>query len=671
MASILKKLRGGSKRKKTTPQEKVSTESSHEAPLGLPTSSKALHDDDDHTHPLQEFSPSYITPQKKEQHHHHHHHHKLHVPSFFKKHSKKQVSTPETCPTIETPDTGTSATVKRRSRLSLTNSIPTHVATSPQMKPLKSFMRQRSNLAVNTKTSVADPTVLYRNIKSAKNEKRYSAPVPNSTSQQPHNQMNTNTNTQSIRDRNKESERIARAAAALDNKGNEFFERGYYDKAMATYTKALKLKRRTFHKLLEDVDDVLDEALLDEDGCKSDNAEDQKLLVSMATSINNIGYLRQRAGDATPDETMAAYKKSLRIKREILGKDSLSVGKTLNNIGSVHYLKQDYDGALSAYEEALQIMQANLGAMHPDVATVWSNIGDVYLGKKSQLKALEHYRYALTIRWTVFGEHDQRVVRLLEKIAAIEMGGNMMEETRKLYSDRRYFDSMYHGGDSELLDLDMRPMAQELTQLHHEIEEDIQHLDLLQKRMAVDMLKDKVIILRGMRELMAESQQNLEDDSSHDSEQNERADTEDHEDDSESAESIELLSPKRLDMSRVKRHEGDTERAKALQNVKDRVARLREQRMIAKDVEVEDHNTLESTGHVAEEPTTRNSLFGASLYSQPKRPTNASLSHLEADELKGAANSVVSALALKRGISALRDFNMDEEVEVGKATAVF
>lgn len=668
MASILKKLRGGSKRKKTSPQKKISTESSHEA--ALPTSSKALHDDDDHTHPLQEFSPSHTTPQKDQ----HHHHHKLHVPSFFKKHTKKQASTPDTCSTIDSPQAVTPPTANRRIRLSTTKSIPTHVATTPQKKPLKSSMKQRPTLAVDTSTSVVEPTVLYRNIDSAKKEKRPSTAVPdnNNTSQPPPNQTNTNTNnakTQSIRDRNRETERVARAAAALDNKGNELFERGYYDKAMATYSKALKLKRRTFHKVLEEADDVLDDAL-EEDACKADKVEDQKLLVSMATSINNIGYLRQRSGDATPDETMVAYKKSLRIKREILGKDSLSVGKTLNNIGSVHYLKHDYDGALSAYEEALQIMQSNLGAEHPDVATVWSNMGDVYLGKKSQSEALERYRYALTIRWMVFGEHDQRVVRLLEKIAAIEMGGKMMEETRKLLANRQQDESMYHGEDSEILDLDMRPVEQELKELHHEVEEDIQHVSLLQKRMAVDMLKDKVIIFRGMRELMAESERNVEDSTSHQLEESSRTETEDHDDDPEPAGKVVPLSPKRLGMTGAKRYEGSDERAKALQNVKDRVARLREQRMTPKDVKVEGHNSLGSIDHVVEGPTTRNSLFGASLYSKPKRPTNASLSHLEANELKGAADSVVSALALKRGITALRDFSMDEKDEAGKAKPV-
>jgi tetratricopeptide (TPR) repeat protein len=94
-----------------------------------------------------------------------------------------------------------------------------------------------------------------------------------------------------------------------------------------------------------------------------DRDMDPKLLVSMATSINNIGYLRQRAGEATPDETMAAYKKSLRIKRKILGNDSLSVGKTLNNIGSVYYLKKEFEGALPAYEEALAMTGTRVSYM--------------------------------------------------------------------------------------------------------------------------------------------------------------------------------------------------------------------------------------------------------------------------------------------------------------------
>jgi tetratricopeptide (TPR) repeat protein len=289
----------------------------------------------------------------------------------------------------------------------------------------------------------------------------------------------------------REAERIARAASALDNKGNELFERGQFDKAMACYSKALKLKRRTFSHLLEEADDMEEQLMM----CEKNQADPQ-LLVSMATSINNIGYLRQRSGDATPDETMAAYKKSLKIKRRILGNDSLSVGKTLNNIGSVHYLKREFDQALPAYEEALHVMKANLGDKHPDVATVMSNIGDVYLGQGNNAVSLLKYRQALTIRWESFGEKDPRVVRLLEKIAKVEMGDLMLAP--KAGKDKAEL-AWDEDEASEFMESGMRPISEELQILQKQIAKDIDDVDSMERKAKVELLKDKIIIIRGMR----------------------------------------------------------------------------------------------------------------------------------------------------------------------------
>eukprot|EP00539_Tryblionella_compressa_P000962 CAMPEP_0178739320 /NCGR_PEP_ID=MMETSP0744-20121128/3992_1 /TAXON_ID=913974 /ORGANISM="Nitzschia punctata, Strain CCMP561" /LENGTH=628 /DNA_ID=CAMNT_0020392015 /DNA_START=104 /DNA_END=1990 /DNA_ORIENTATION=+ len=291
----------------------------------------------------------------------------------------------------------------------------------------------------------------------------------------------------------REAERNARTAAALDTKGNELFEQGKFDKAMACYGKALKLKRRTFNHLLEEADDVEEQLRM----CEEDNADPQ-ILVSMATSINNIGYLRQRAGDATPEETMAAYEKSLRIKRRILGNDSLSVGKTLNNIGSVHYLKREFGKALPAYEEAFHIMKANLGEKHPDVATVMSNIGDGYFGLGNTDVALAKYRQALTIRWDTFGEKDPRVVRLLEKIAKIEMGDRMLTP-QKPSSDQTLQAWDDASAASEKMELPRKPIGEELQELQQQIAKDIEHVNAVEQRATVEMLKDRIIIIRGMR----------------------------------------------------------------------------------------------------------------------------------------------------------------------------
>mmetsp|Transcript_45525 Transcript_45525/g.110765 ORF Transcript_45525/g.110765 Transcript_45525/m.110765 type:complete len:1051 (+) Transcript_45525:320-3472(+) len=370
----------------------------------------------------------------------------------------------------------------------------------------------------------------------------------------------------------REAERTARAASSLDTKGNALFEKGQFDKAMSCYAKALKLKRRTFAHLLEEADDLLEEEQLlgyvddDEDddvdidgglggiigridenetmddddvknnsgvgfqqmnhpqryqnkaaataaaATKSKATADPQVLVSMATSINNIGYLRQRSGDATPDETMAAYEKSLRIKRRILGNDSLSVGKTLNNLGSVHYLKHEFGQAQEAYSEALLIMETNLGSDHPDVATVRSNIGDVHLAQKHIDEALQQYRKALRIRWEAFGERDPRVKRLLEKIAKVEIGEKMpssADAVRNIMSatmDPNARPKWTHlppddEETNELLDLGMKPIAEEFHLLNKEMTKEIEHVNWMERRATVQALKDKITIIRGMREV--------------------------------------------------------------------------------------------------------------------------------------------------------------------------
>lgn len=286
----------------------------------------------------------------------------------------------------------------------------------------------------------------------------------------------------------KERERTARAASALDEKGNKLFERGKFNKAMICYSKALKMKQLTFSSMLEDDVDF------DKNSTKKLSKSDSQVLVSMATSINNIGYLRQRSGEASISETMAAYQKALRIKRRILGNDSLSLGKTLNNIGSVHYLTRDFEGALEAYLEALGIMIKNLGDHHPDIATVMSNIGDVHLANGKDQNSLEHYRSALNIRYANFGKHDPRVVRLLEKIAKIEIGDMMIPR-----DDQSMMDVDWEG--LALTDLGMKPLQAEYQILNGELKADIEYLNDLQKRVTAKMANENVKIVKQIQDL--------------------------------------------------------------------------------------------------------------------------------------------------------------------------
>lgn len=260
------------------------------------------------------------------------------------------------------------------------------------------------------------------------------------------------------------------AAHALDNAGNDLFAKGKFNEALDSYTRALKLKRRTLKF-----------------GVSPESQNAQKLLASVATSINNIGYLRQRAG-ANTEEIMTAYQDSLQIKREILGDKDLSVGKTLNNIGSVYFGSRAYAEAMVAYAEAKIIMEHNLGQEHLDVATVHSNIGDVHLAQRQLVDARENYAASLNIRWTALGEHHPKVVRLLEKIAAIEMS-----DTPQKMQQIQILDDEEEKADT--------PVQQDLRELREQVKEDVTYVDNVKRKMALEMIRDKIQMIREMREL--------------------------------------------------------------------------------------------------------------------------------------------------------------------------
>jgi tetratricopeptide (TPR) repeat protein len=409
---------------------------------------------------------------------------------------------------------------------------------------------------------------------------------------------------------------------------------------MDAYSRALKLKRRTFHSMLEEADDLFGDD--SEENQKLDGNErniDPKLLVSMATSINNIGYLRQRSGEATPDETMAAYKKSLRIKRKILGNDSLSVGKTLNNIGSVYYLKKEFEGALPAYEEALQIMESNLGNDHPDVATVISNMGDVCLAMKKPEESLARYRTALNIRWNAFGEKDPRTMRLLEKIARIEIGDKMPTPRGNLQERQNY-----DWDESELYDLDLRPISLELRLLKDSIKEDIEQVDLLEKKIAIGMVRDKVKIVKGMRELLEAQERGhasfarLESSMSHES-----SNREDDMDDI-------LYSPGMFATTTECRDDAQA-------RVQERLAKLRIQKGLdpagPRLPFMENTNTQDSQDPSPQLDPSQSKFLRSALYATGSQSRTA-LSSLKPEEIKEKAEDIESALKLKKGIDNLR-----------------
>lgn len=329
---------------------------------------------------------------------------------------------------------------------------------------------------------------------------------------------------------------VTAEVVALDKSGTDFYTQGNYEQAFLRFERALALKRRSLadHSLAwkkyeeaeaakrqtsipivsgETADKSFDISVPSQApqsllilqshptykatqtvGFKrarndKDDEYSRNLVASVATSINNLTFLKQQNGQCSNEETLASYMQCLQMKLEVLGPNHLSVGKTLNNIGSVLYVQGNYASSLQAYLDAYRIMEAELGLDHLDVATVASNIGDAYrrIGSSDD-KALMYYRLALEIRWKLLPSNHPKISRLMEQTASLEL----KQGENSLLSPSRHNDSDSDESAAGALDESERTSY----------EEDVKFIEELERRATLEMAADKETVIRELKELL-------------------------------------------------------------------------------------------------------------------------------------------------------------------------
>lgn len=148
--------------------------------------------------------------------------------------------------------------------------------------------------------------------------------------------------------------------------------------------------------------------------------------VAIATVLNNIGrvyYLQSKF-----QESLDVYEQSLRIRREILGNDSVDVAATVYNIGQTCHQVGQLDESLSYYKEFLRI--ATSGAMSmasasKDMALVFKGIAEIYQEKSDLKMALFYFSRALELQKNSDNVFSTDVATTLNKL------GNICYEMKK------------------------------------------------------------------------------------------------------------------------------------------------------------------------------------------------------------------------------------------------
>lgn len=206
----------------------------------------------------------------------------------------------------------------------------------------------------------------------------------------------------------------------------------WYDKALMLYDKALDIEDNnsisfftavavlfenmgTLYMLKKD----LDEAMKWQDKAfQIKNKFLNPLSPDLATSCLNMGFIY--IGKKEYDKALEWYNKGLKIQEQVLDSLSPDLADSYNDIGRLYYENGDYFKAMKFLKKALNIREQVLKPLSLDLAITYCDIGFLYLDFSNYSNALEYFKKALPGCIKAYGEENDRVIFLKQKIKELE-----------------------------------------------------------------------------------------------------------------------------------------------------------------------------------------------------------------------------------------------------------
>jgi tetratricopeptide (TPR) repeat protein len=128
-------------------------------------------------------------------------------------------------------------------------------------------------------------------------------------------------------------------AKTIVNRANVYFKQGQYMRALADYSRALEIEKRSLGE--------------------------EHVLV--AKTKNNMGEALRIEGRL--EEALQLYQESLAVLIKVLGGGHVLVANTKNNIAGIYLKQGKTEEALQCYMDALEVKQRVLGQDHAEVTT--------------------------------------------------------------------------------------------------------------------------------------------------------------------------------------------------------------------------------------------------------------------------------------------------------------
>ena len=121
------------------------------------------------------------------------------------------------------------------------------------------------------------------------------------------------------------------------------------------------------------------------------------------------------------------FDRALAIREKALGSDHPDVAATMNGLGVMHLVRDQYAQAEQLFQRSLAIREKALGAHHPDVAASLANLAALYRIRGQYEQAEPLYRRSIAIREKALGMENPDLAISLNGLA-------MLYDARRQYT---------------------------------------------------------------------------------------------------------------------------------------------------------------------------------------------------------------------------------------------
>ena len=132
-------------------------------------------------------------------------------------------------------------------------------------------------------------------------------------------------------------------------------------------------------------------------------------------SLNNLARLYQAMGEY--DRALPLFLRALDIAEKTLGQNHPETGTSLNNLANLYESMGEYDRALPLHLRALDIVEKTQGPNHPVTGTSLNNLANLYHAMGEYDRALPLHLRALDIAEKTLGQNHPATGTLLNNLA--------------------------------------------------------------------------------------------------------------------------------------------------------------------------------------------------------------------------------------------------------------